>query len=444
MTDSSTVARTIRALTFFTVAFWGLCGPLFAANLDQLVQQALVNNPDLAAARARWEQASFKAPQVGSLNDPILSFTLSNYPNDSLASDEAPMTGNEVRLAQMFPFPGKLDGRVDLAHEQARWFESVYHDQHYQIARLVKDAWFRLNFNHQAIQVTERNLALLDDIVRLAEVRYETGSGLQQDVLKAQLKRSLLMERLMSLHQQEAAIRAEIRRLTNSDADVDYELPGMLELVQTGHAGHDSEDFTRAALEQRPLNAAYRSLVDRYRLQGRLADLDDYPDVTLYASWRFRDDDLPDGGTDFVSVGASINLPVYRDKRRAAKAEAAAAVRMAERQVEDFRSKLAESIARSYARMEETRRQADLYRQGIIPQATQSFQSALASYQVGKLEFISLLDALMSTYQAEIDYCRISSEYMRSLVSLEAESTLPLIGPSLQVPTGRAAAIIKE
>ena len=435
------VARLIRAFTLIAMAFFGVCAPLSAANLEQLVHQALAHNPDLAAARARWEQASFKAPQVGSLNDPVLSLTFSNYPNDSLASDEAPMTGNEVRLAQMFPFPGKLDGRADLANEQARWFESVYYDQQYQVARQVKDAWFRFNFNQQSIQVTERNLALLDDIIRLAEVRYETGSGLQQDVLKAQLKRSLFMERLMSLHQQETAIRAEIRRLTNTERDVDYALPGMLPQVQTDHAFND---FVRAALAQRPLNAAYRSLVNRYRLQGQLADLDDYPDVTLYASWRFRDNDLPDGGTDFVSAGASFNLPVYRDKRRAAKAEAAAAVRMAERQAEGFRSQLTEAIARSYASMEETRQQADLYRQGIIPQATQSFQSALAAYQVGNLEFISLLDALMSTYQAEIDYCRINSEYMRSLVRLEAESTLPLIGPPLQVTAERAAEVINE
>ncbi len=159
--------------------------------------------------------------------------------------------------------------------------------------------------------------------------------------------------------------------------------------------------------------------------------LDDYPDVTLWASWRFRDDGLADGGTDFVSAGVSFNLPVYRERRRAATAEAMAAVRMAERQSEDFRGSVAQSIQNAYARMEETRQQTELYRQGIIPQTSQSFQAAMGSYQVGKLEFISLLDALMTTFQAEMEYYRVSSEYMRSLAWLEAESTLPLIGPPL-------------
>ncbi len=159
----------------------------------------------------------------------------------------------------------------------------------------------------------------------------------------------------------------------------------------------------------------------------------DYPDMTLWARWRFRDDDLPDGGTDFVSAGVSVTLPVYRDKRRAETSEAMAAVRMAERQAESFRNGVTESIQNAYARMEETHQQTELYREGIIPQTSQSFQAAMSAYQVGKVAFISLLDALMTTYQAEMEYYRVSSEYMRSLAWLEAESTIPLIGQPLQV-----------
>ena len=345
------------------------------------------------------------------------------------------MTGNEVKLAQAFPFPGKLKNRSALAEEQARWFESVYQDKHYQIARQVKDAWYRLYFKSQAIAVTERNLALIDDVIRLTEVRYETGTGLQQDVLKAQVKRSRLMERLMSLRQKRTVVLSELNRLLNRSPGKTYHVPEQLDLVDTDQ---NLETFLQAAGENRPMNIAYRALVKRYQYQNKLADLDDYPDMTLFASWRFRDDDLPDGGTDFVSTGISFNLPVYRDARRAAKAEAHAAIRMAERQSEGFRNSVRESIEKAYARMQETYQQAELYQKGIIPQTSQSFQSAIGSYQVGKLEFISLLDALMTAYQAEMDYYRISSEYMRSLAWLEAESTLTIIGSPIEVDRQKA------
>jgi cobalt-zinc-cadmium efflux system outer membrane protein len=414
--------------------------PLQATVLDQLVDEALTNNPDLAASRARWQQATYKAPQVGSLKDPVISFALSNYPNDNLSGHETPMTGNELKLAQAFPFPGKLENRSSLANEQARWFEAVYQDKHFQVARKVKDAWYRLYYKERAIVVTERNLALVDDIIRLTEVRYETGSGLQQDVLRAQVQRSRLMERLMALRQQSSVVQAELNRLVNRPSNGTYEAPEELELVTIEQS---LETFQKAGSESRPLNSAYQSLIKRYRYQKKLAKLDDYPDVTLWASWRFRDDGLPDGGSDFVSAGVSFNLPVYREKRRAATSEAMAALRMAERQSEDFRGSVEQSIQNAYARMEETRQQTELYREGIIPQTGQSFQAALSSYQVGKVAFISLLDALMTTYQAEMEYYRVSSEYMRSLAWLEAESTLPLIGPPLQIPDQKTSKSIE-
>ena len=196
-----------------------LSSPLHAEDLDQLVNEALASNTDLAVAKARWDQASHKGVQVGSLKDPVLSFALSNYPNDSFSSSETPMTGNEVKLAQSFPFPGKLSERTSLANEQARWFESVYYDNHFQVARKVKDAWYRLYYKERAIAVIERNIALVDDIIRLTEVRYETCSGLQQDVLKAQVQRSRLMERLMSLRQQRSVVQSELNRLLNRPSD---------------------------------------------------------------------------------------------------------------------------------------------------------------------------------------------------------------------------------
>jgi len=411
-----------------------LCSPVLASELDELVQEALTNNPDLAAMKSRWEQSSYNIPQVGSLNDPILSFAFSNYPSDDFSSDTAPMTGNEVKLAQMFPFPGKLENRTALASEQAKWFEAAYYDSHYQVARKVKDAWYRLYYKQKAIDVVERNMKLVDDIIRLTEVRYETGAGLQQDVLKAQVKRSDLMDQLISLQQQKAVIESELNRLLNRPAGT-FIVPGNLDLPRTDVT---LDEFQRAGLEKRPMNEAYQALVKRYRYQKKLADLDDYPDVTLWGSWRFRDDNLPDEGTDFVSAGVSFNLPVYREKRRAAVAEADAAMRMAEYQSMGFRNSVSESIQKAYARMKETLEQSELYSEGIIPQTIQSFQSALGSYQVGKVEFVSLLDALVTTFKAEMDYYRVSSEYLRSLAWLEAESTLPLTGRPVVIDENHA------
>ena len=103
------VKSILANLAFFVGLFLSFSSS-HAATLDQLVQEALTHNPDLAAAKARWQQASHKAPQVGSLMDPVLSFAFSNSTNDELSSDTAPMNCNVVKWAQAFPYPGRIDG----------------------------------------------------------------------------------------------------------------------------------------------------------------------------------------------------------------------------------------------------------------------------------------------------------------------------------------------
>lgn len=404
------------------VAVLGAPAAVIAADeLSLLVEAALQDNPELVVAHGRWQQFSHKADQV-SLDDPVLSMTLGNYPRDSFARGETNMTGDELRLAQKFPFPGKLATRTTMADDEAIWYRQVYFDSRLQIVRRVEEAWYRLYLLDRTLETTGRNLALLDDVIRLAEVRYETGQAPQQDVLKAQLQRSRLSERLISLEQQRSSVEAELNGLAGrsttttiiTPAEIDSEWPSNLSL----------EKLQEMALSQRPLAVGYRALLDRARGQQKLARLDDYPDLTLWAGWRFRDGGLPDGGTDFVSAGLSVNLPVQRQRRAAVAAEASAALRTVQGKFDDFRRRLEVNVHTACRQVEENRQQMELYRDGIIPQARLNFQAALSAYQVGKLEFLGLLDSLRALYEDEVGYYRLESAWLTALARLRAETGL--------------------
>lgn len=389
-------------------------------HLEQLLIEA-DTNPSLRAAFEQISVSQSRIDQVNSLPDPVLSFVLSSYPVDELKTDQTPMTGNEVRLAQMFPFPGKLDAKGKVAAQQSRWFASAYQDARLQVRQQVKDAWYRLLFQRQAIELTNRNLQILGDFIKLTETRYEVGKGLQQNVLKAHLQRSKQLDQLLALQQQEEATRAELNSLAGRDS---------AQVLQTdSQLSAFSKDFElqlllQQAEQQRPLFNAYAALIDQYRAQRQLARLDYRPDFTLWAAYRWRDDGLADGGTDFVSAGLSFNLPVRKARRAAAVAEADSALRLAVAKRDDFRNQVNLSIHRALTRFEQAGKLAELYRGGIIPQANQTFQATLSAYQVDKVDFLDLLDSLMTLYRYEIDYIKALSEQQRSLAQLEAVAGL--------------------
>ena len=124
----------------------------------------------------------------------------------------------------------------------------------------------------------------------------------------------------------------------------------------------------------------------------------------------------------------TINLPIWREKQAEQVAEADSGIRMAQKQYADFRDRVFSRIHDAKARLEKNRTLVELFYTGILPQARQTFEASLSAYQVGDLDFLSLLDSLLSLYRYEIDYHRAVSDYQRSLAGLEAAVGVTLVG----------------
>jgi len=421
----------IFTLTVFFVVVGAM--PLLAENnengtvLDKLVDTALNENPDLQAAKERWQLFEKKIVPAGSLNDPSLSFTLNNYPVDTFAANKYAMTGNVLKLSQSFPFPGKLAAKEEAASQQAIWYKGVWEDGKLQLARMVKEAYFSVYYFTKALATTEKNLKLLDDFITLTETNYEVGKGLQQDVLKAQVERSRLLDRRYSLEQKRESALADLNRLLNRPSTT-----ALADLTDYGLSEVDIplEDLQKQAETNRPMFAAYTALVDRYKAEKKLAQLDYKPDFKVGLAYTMREPNRADNGTDFVGIEVGMNLPIFRAKRVAAVEEASAGVQMALKQYDDFRNKVFFNIHDAYVQTQKQRDQALLYKSGIIPQATQTYEAALSNYQVGKVDFLTLLDSLIDLYDYELDYYKALTDGQRSLARLESETgmtfTLPV------------------
>lgn len=396
-----------------------------SAPLSTLVAEALANNPGLKAAEARWHLNERKVIPAQSLADPQLSFDFSSYPVDSFAGNATAMTGKDLKLSQKFPFPGKLASKGKMAQEQAEWYRQAYRDARLQLAGKVKDAYYRLYFLQQAIVITQKNMAILDDFIRLTETKYEVGKGLQQDVLKAQVERSKLMDKLFSLKQKRQTALASLNTLLGRTPATSLGAQPALSMTPVGAS---ATELQRQSEHKRPLYSAYRALVARFKAQRKLAKLDYWPDFNVWAGYRFREKAPGDPvhGTDFISAGVTINLPVFHKKREEAVAEADSGIRMALDQYADFRNKVFFGIQDSYAQLQKNKKLTQLYEKGIIPQAEQSYHSALAGYQVGKVDFLTLMNNLLTLYRYRIDYYRVLSDYQRNVATLEADSGVPL------------------
>jgi len=95
---------------------------------------------------------------------------------------------------------------------------------------------------------------------------------------------------------------------------------------------------------------------------------------------------------------------------------------MVEQQAQQAQNSIASNIHDAYQRLQQAEQQLALYREGIIPQTQAAYGAALNAYQVGKVEYASVLSVLKASFLADLEEQRLVSDYLRNLAQLEAEA----------------------
>ncbi|PLX96919.1 MAG: hypothetical protein C0621_01070, partial [Desulfuromonas sp.] len=304
----------IRILLFLCLfapsTVWATTG----AEISTLIEEALQNNPELKAAKARWEMTQQRPQSVAALDDPRLTLALNNLPVDSFRDDRSPMSGKTIKLSQALPFPGKLGLKRSIAALQADWEERQYQEFSLQLVAQVRQESAELLFREASIDLFEKSLRLVDDLNRLVETRYAVGQGKQQDVLRAQLERSRLSEQLLTEKQRRDTAKAALNTLLGRAATAP--------LVVIGDNAADTKLPSRETLKayaeaHRPLLKGYAALLDQSRQKLTLAKKDYWPDFTLGVAYTQREPAMTDPGTDFFSAEVGIVIPWQQKKREA-------------------------------------------------------------------------------------------------------------------------------
>src|SRR3972149_3168331 len=169
-------------------------------NVDQLIDEALQNNPEILAAKQKWEVFKEKVPQARALPDPMLGFGIINLPTNFSFRDED-MTMKEISISQMVPFYGKRKLMGEMAEKEADAVHNEIQEKINRIIKEVKTAYYELSHVYRTNEVVQRNKRILEDFAKIAETKYSVGEGIQQDVLKAHVEVSKMVDELIMLEQ---------------------------------------------------------------------------------------------------------------------------------------------------------------------------------------------------------------------------------------------------
>jgi cobalt-zinc-cadmium efflux system outer membrane protein len=395
-------------------------------RLSDLIAEGVQNNPDLQASYKNWQANQARIPQAGSLPDPQLSLNLLNLPVNTFAFNQEPMTGKQVALMQMFPFPGKLGLQEDIARAGADVSQFRYDELKNQLIRNIKSTYYDLFFVDKSIETVNKNMGILQDFSRIAEARYSVGKGLQQDVLKAQVELSKMEERAISLQQKRDGISARLNALINRPVGTPL---GNTTEPAINPVHYDLSRLQEMADQNRPLFKAWQAMLFQSDKKISLAGKGYLPDFRLGVAYTQRDRlSNGTGGVDFLSGLMTVDIPLYFWRKQNKKVEESRYNQeMTQQNYRNIQNQVYADLDKTLSDVQKNERLIDLYKNGIIPQASQSLNSAMAGYQTDKVDFLTLLSNQMSLFNFELDYYRFVSDYNKGVADLEVATGTTLI-----------------
>jgi outer membrane protein TolC len=389
-------------------------------HVDALVDQVLARNPTIAQMTAAWQAASARYPQVISLDDPMLTGIIGPA---SIGSDDVEFA-YRLEASQKIPWHGKLALRGQNALAEASAAGRDIDDIRLQLIESTRTAYYDYYLVERALAVNEESLRLLDEFRENALTRFRTGQTPQQDILQADVEIGRQRERLLTLERMKKVAIARINTLMHLPTCAP--LPPAPREIEHVEVALDLCDLQTRALAQRP---DLKALADRIAAEEAslgLAYKEFCPDFEVMAAydafWQPKERDLR------PMLGVRLNLPVRKDRRHAAVAEAQA--RIAQRQAELARQtdQVNLQVAEAYEQLRESERALQLYNETILPAARENVKAAVTAYSTGKAPFLTLIEAERNLINIRDRFYETSADVLRRRATLERVIGGPLLG----------------
>lgn len=388
-------------------------------TLDELLKAAAESNPELKAAAHSAAASKAMIPAAGALPEPTVTFETMGklIPPKLMAGD--PSSARTYGVEQEIPFPGKRGLKENIASADAESQQFNHQLVHLKTMSELKQAFFELYFAHKSIETLMKNKDLLANFTQIAESRYKVGQTIQQDVLKAQVESSKILDRLLVQGQKKRTVEAKINSILYKPAESPVGKPAEFKKAELALS---LEELTQLALNASPSIKVQESEISRRQYGVQLAQKEFYPDFAVGFTYYEREQN-----PEMYRLMVSAKVPIYFWRKQQPELEAARLNLSSARSMRDNTSSTVRyQVKEAYTTASTSDKLAKLYSSAIVPQANLALSSAIANYQVGKIDFLQLIDASMALLEYELKYYESITEFHKALAQME-----PLVGMDL-------------
>jgi len=411
------MVRSITALTALILLPGGWAGAQQHADLSihEVYALALERNPMIHAARAAADGAAARESSSSLPPDPQVELAAMNLSLPSLSSDMPNTMLPSIQVMQMIPLGGKLGLSGEIARQSTVMALSEAEEIRWQVRTRAAMAFYRIYEVDRSLVTMEETLDWLRQLEGVATTMYTVGSGNQGDVLRAAVEAARMEADIARMQAMRTSEVARLNALLDRSADTPVPAVSFEPLPASLPASEALLDRAEAA---RPLLEGARTGLERAESREALARKEIWPDLSLGVGYGQRPSDM--GTERMASFMVGFTVPIFAGRRQyQVRAEAAAMSEMARAGLTEARAGVRARIGELLAGLDRARTLLTLYRTEVLPQAEANVTASLASYRVGRADFMTLVDAQMGVNDFKQQVHELLAEYGSMIAELE-------------------------
>lgn len=404
-------------ITAVTFVLW-LSQATAQTPLSVYIDTALKNNPALKVYNYQSSALEQKIKSSKALDDPMLYGGIMNLPvNFSLKQDM--MTMKQIGIQQNFSIGKKYSLRGIVAQKE---YEASIYDVNAQRLSLIKDVkqqYYDLYAQLKAIETTKNSIEIMKGYIDIANARYSTGQGTQQDVFKAQVELTKMQNELIKMQSMKEDITAIFNTLLARDKADSVTIPSEIKFHKIDLV---MDSLMLNTDRNNPMVLASKTMLSKDSASFQLAKTSKIPDFNTGLWYGQRQVVMPDGmkAMDMIGFSVGLTLPVYsKQKQNPLIAESKFNIQKSQSQIEAIQNEIELMLHHALIDANKNEKLIGLYEKQLIPQATENLNAGITGYQQNKIDFMTLTDNFLSLYDYRLQYYQSIADYLKAIAELE-------------------------
>lgn len=412
-------SKTVLLVIFLITSFIGTRAQQNNETLSDLILDAIKASPKVELLNSKMKVAGSKIEQGTNLPDPMLTLGLVNMPTNSFSFTQEPMSGKIIGVTQAFPFPGGLSAKADVISTDTLIVAQEIADFKNEIRKNISNLYYDLESVREEIVLTKESKSLLKQISDVVKRKYEVSEASLQNIIQVEVQITREDDKIAALNGKENGIVSELNAILLRDENSPI---NTYEIAAVGETKFSSKSLIEIANKYRPFLKGIQLSEQKSKLMERSAEYSFYPNFQIGMQYMLREHSsmTRQNWNDFFSVVLGISLPLnYGGKYSAQIEEAQHMQSLYKEQYSASIQSLNQSFGNISAKLDELQIRNKLISETLLPQAQQAFQASLADYQVGRIDFVNVINAETDILKIKTDLLKIKTEYAKNVTILE-------------------------